>query len=190
MPQDSLLKTLEEDAEAQSRSIIEEADESAASAITQAEAEAARIKEERLKELNLSIARERAAAINGARLRMNGLKLKVRHEIIEGVINEAIEKVRELPKDEYSDLFNKLYMELKRDWNRDRPNDRPLAHINPDDMGIIKDPDAETVPDKDVRLGIVFTSKDGKVRYENTIPGRVARARAGLEAAVNKMLFG
>ncbi len=188
MAQDALLKAIEEDAYAQTDRIVSEAEEAAKSIVEDARNEVRKLREERLKSLALSMERRKASTINGARTRANGLKLSVRHEIIEGVLKEAEQSFRGLPNEEYSRLINNLYGELKNDWPFEAGN--AIALVNPNDAGLIKDGFAQVKPDAGVTLGVVFTSKDGRIRFENTVRSRIQKARSSLLTAINKTVFG
>ncbi|MBI5643069.1 MAG: hypothetical protein HY954_06310 [Deltaproteobacteria bacterium] len=190
MPEGALLKAIEEDAYVQSARIIQEAEEAARELTELAGKEAASLREERLKAQSDSFERKRASAINGARTRMNGLRLKLRQEFIEGIFKGVTGKFKSLPKKEHDQLIKRLYEELKRDWLRDKGDQRPVVHISPSDLSAVKDDWALFSPDGGVSLGVVFTSKDGRIRYGNTIESRLRRAERTLTAAVDKILFG
>jgi vacuolar-type H+-ATPase subunit E/Vma4 len=64
------------------------------------------------------------------------------------------------------------------------------VHVNPGDAQLIDDPDVELVPDEEVSLGVVFVSRDGRVRLENTFSSRLKKARAEIVPKLNEMLFG
>lgn len=189
MAQDALLKALEEDAREQCKRILADAEEKARDIIREAEKEALRIKEEGLKALREILEKQRASLLNNARILMGGLKLEVRREVAEDVLNRVINAIEGLPKDRYAILLDRLYKELKSDWEKNM-KDKPVVHINPGDAGLLKDPEAVFSPDPDVKLGVLFTSGDGRVRYENTIPARIKKYRSQLAADIDRIVFG
>lgn len=190
MPQDALLKTFEEDAITQGNSIINDAEEAAKEMMKAAEEEALESGEDRKKELAISLERKRAAALNGARTHAAGDKLRTRHEILEDTFKEALESLAALPKQQYSEILNGLYFELKSEWEKNAGLGRPVVLLNPDDAALLKDKAANIRPDKEVSLGIIFTSEDGRARFENTLPSRIGKAKSGLVPALNRLLFG
>ncbi|MBI5491703.1 MAG: hypothetical protein HY893_02095 [Deltaproteobacteria bacterium] len=187
MAQEALLKAIEEDAYAQTGRIVSEAEEAAKSIIEDAEKDVLRVRDERLKSLALSMERRKASSLNNARIQANGLKLSVRHGIIEEVLKEAVDSFGKLPAEDYSRLVNRLYDELKSNWPPEAG--RPTVLVNPSDAGLIK-AGADLMPDAGVSLGVVFTSKDGRVRFDNTVRSRIQKARASLVTMINGMITG
>ncbi len=185
--EDALLNALEEDARTQCAAIIEEAGKAAADIIAEAEKEVSILREERFDSLNIRLRELKTSSINAARVRAEGLKLKARHEIIEKVLDDALEGFKGLPREEYAEVLKSLYEELKKEWGS---REKPVVLVNPEDTGFIKEASFEVRPDPDVRLGAVFVSGDGRIRYENTIPSRIKSIRPDLVAAVEKTLFG
>lgn len=188
--QDALIKAIEEDALAQSSRIAGEAEEAAGEIAARADAEVSILREERLKELAAEIERRRSALLNSARTKTNGLKIAAKREVMEGVLNAALTRFRELPSERYAALLGFFYEETKRSWQKDRPLEKPVVLLNPSDMGLLKDAGVEFRPDESVSIGVVFVSEDLKMRYENTAVSRLKRARAALEPLLNSILFG
>ena len=166
MAQDPLIAALEEDARGQAARIIEEAEEA----------------RERL-------GKTRAAAVNGARTRAAGLKLAVRQELIQRAIDEAAKRFFSLNGEERSRLVARLYAELEREWARARSYEPPVVRVNPADLKLIEAGGAVVLPDESVAAGVVFTSADGRVRFENTVSSRMERAKKKMIPAINEMLF-
>lgn len=189
MPQDTLLLALEEDARNQARRIIEEAEEEAKKIIEGAEAEARSLRERRLAELSSALEKKKAYTLNTARTRAAGAGLRARHGLIDQVLRDTLERFRSMSGHEYSVVLNGLYEELKREWDASG-EDRPIVLVNPADTGLLNDGYGEVRADKDVSLGVVFTSKDGKVRFDNTVPSRLRKSRAELMPLLDKLLFG
>lgn len=190
MPQEALLNILEEDARNQSARMLEDAEAAAKEIVAESEREVLAAREERVKDLSDSLEKKKAALVNSARTRAEGLKLKARRELIDDVFSEAVKSLNGLPGDRYEEFLGRLFGELKAEWAKDRGKEKPVALVNPADMGIIKDHEIEFKPDPKIEAGVVFVSADNRLRYENTVPSRVARIRADLLPNINKMLFG
>lgn len=190
MPQEALLNILEEDARNQSARMLEDAEAAAKEIVAESEREVLAAREERVKDLSDSLEKKKAALVNSARTRAEGLKLKARRELIDDVFSEAVKSLNGLPKDRYEEFLGMLFSELKAEWAKDRGKEKPIALVNPADMGIIKDHEIELKPDPKIEAGLVFVSADNRLRYENTVSSRVARIRADLLPNINKMLFG
>lgn len=188
MAEDTLISALEEDARAQAARIIEEAREAAEAALRDAGEQIDREREARVAELEAALMGQRAAMLNAARTRASGARLAVRHSLIERALEEAGAKFLSMPKDEYRRLLMGLFSELKADWERGRPGEAPVVFVNPADAGLIET--SYTIKGgESVKLGVVFASEDGTVRFENSIPGRLSRAKAVMVPAMNEMLF-
>lgn len=186
MAQEALLKAIEEDARAQTSRIVSEAEEAARTIVEDAEGEVRKVRDERLKSRALSMERQKASAVNNARTRANGLNLSVRHGIIEEVIKETEERFGKMPKDEYSALLNRFYGELKDSWPTEAGGYTVL--VNPSDANLIEGADLR--PDPGISLGVAFVSKDGRVRFENTVGSRLQKARPRLVTVINGMIMG
>lgn len=189
MAEDTLISALEEDAKAQASRVIEEAREAAEALLSAARAEMAAEKEARALELEDSLRRKRAALLNAGRTRASGEKLKVRHNLIERAMDEAGKRFSRMPEDEYRRLLGRLFTEIKSEWERGRPGELPVVFVNPADVGFIDSP-YEVRADERVVQGVVLASRDGAVRFENSVPGRLSRARSVMLPAINEMLFG
>lgn len=187
--EETLLKTLEEDARAQAAEVLKDAERRAQEILAAARSESASSKEARLKELSAALMKERSARLNSARVRASGALLDVRRSVIDAVLKGAVESFTRLPEKEYSGLLKRLYSILEKDWDSDGAG-RPVVRINPSDTGKIDAKGAVLVPDQSVSLGLVFTSADGKVRKELTIPAIVRKTGKTLETEVDKVLFG
>lgn len=188
MAEDTLITALEDDARSQASRIIEEANEAAAALLKEASLEAERERAERVSALELKTKREKAALHNAARMKTSGNILAVRHEFIDRAMNEAEKRFANQQKDDYSKLLQQLFTELKKEWEKERPGEIPVVFVNPSDKGLLQT-EFPVREDRDVRLGVVFTSEDGTVRFENTIPARMSKGRTVMEQAINEMLF-
>lgn len=189
MAEDTLISALEEDARAQAGRVLEEAREAAEAALNEAREEAKALEESSFLQLDSALKRKRAALLNAARTKASGEKLKVRHALIERAMEEAGKRFSSMPEDEYRRLLARLFSELKSDWERGRPGEGPVVFVNPADVGLIET-SYEVRPDSRVSLGVVFASSDGTVRFENSVPGRLSRAKAVMVPAMNELLFG
>lgn len=188
MAEDTLISALEEDARAEAASIVEEAKQAAGLVLKEAHAEAAREREERVRALEERLRNERAALLNGARTKVSGAKLGVRHELMERAMLEAQKRFSSLPPDEYGKLINGFFSELQREWEKGRPGDEPVVLVNPADAGLLKTA-FKVIGDATVTLGAVFATGDNRIRFENTVPARMAKGRAVMVPAINEMLF-
>lgn len=186
MAQDALLKAIEDDALAEKEAILKEAEDASVAIIEQARTEASAWKDERMSALRLSFAARRAVLTGSAKVRSQALKLKARHALIQEVLREAVNSFGE--QGGFDGLLNRFYAELKVEWDlAGLPS--PVVLVNPADAGLITAEGVEVKTDKDVRLGVVFVSKDGKTRYENTVDSRLKKALKTLEPEIDRLLF-
>ena len=189
MAEETLLKTLEEDARGQAAGILRDAGERAREIIDGAEREAALFREARLRELEATLEKERSALINSARVRAVGALIEVRRNGIDSVLESTVESFRTLPGAEYSRLLERLCSILEKDL-RSEGETRPVLRVNPSDIGRLGNGDVEFAADPEVTLGAAFVSSDGKVRKELTIPSIIRKKRRALETRIDKALFG
>lgn len=189
MAEQTLLKTLEEDARGQAAGILSDAEARAREIIEGAEQESASVKEARLRELETTLEKERSARINSARVRAVGALIEVRRNAIEAVLEGTVESFGKMPPDEYSRLLGRLCSNLEKDL-RGTGETRPVLRVNPADIGRLNNPGVEFVADPEVTLGAAFVSADGKVRKELTIPSIIRKKRRALETLIDKAIFG
>lgn len=190
MPADALIRAIEQDARLQCESLLRDAEEAAGEVM--AAAEKAMLAESRARKGSLSSALDRkaAAAVNAARTMAAGRLLALRGEMAEEALRRAEQGFRELTRERYSALLKRLYSELKADWLEAHEPEAHIVLINPADIGLVEDPEAEFSPDEGVSLGVVFLSKDGRLRYENTVSSRITRGRDTLIPIVDRILSG
>ncbi len=189
MAEETLLKTLEEDARGQAAGILSDAEARAREIIEGAEQESASVKETRLRELEATLEKERSARINSARVRAVGALIEVRRNGIEAVFEGTLDCYRKMPPEEYSRLLGRLCSILEEDL-RGTGETRPVLRVNPADIGRLNKAGAEFAADPEVTLGAAFVSADGKVRKELTIPSIIRKKRRALETMIDKALFG
>lgn len=188
MAEDTLITALEEDARAQAGRILNEAREAAEAVLREAHEQVSTERETRAIELEASLKGQRAALLNTARTRASAGKLSVRHSLMERALIEAEKRFSSMPKEEYRQLLGQLFSELKTEWEKGRPGESPIVLVNPADIDLLQNP-FTLKADETVSLGVVFTSTDDTVRFENTIAARLFRAKAVMVPAINEMLF-
>lgn len=184
---DVLLKALEADAMAQSSRIIKAAEDAAAGMLSQADIEVKMFETESVEALRAGLEREGVVRLSGARLLAKAAGLQARQDSIEEVFGAVAARINKLNADEYAALIRGLYELLKAEWTLDESF---VVSINPQDAGLLRDNGVEVRPDATVTHGVVLTTKDGKVRYENTVASRIKMMRANLVPVINKSLFG
>jgi vacuolar-type H+-ATPase subunit E/Vma4 len=191
MTQDALLKAIEDDALAEKAVLLKEAEEAVSAIMQQARAESTAWKEKRIALVKVSLANKKAGLLGAARVRANALKLRLRRSLAKEVLEEAAKLLEASQKGERQTLINRFYNELKAEWVKAglAPGDTPTALVNPLDVGLIKADGNELKGDGGIGFGVVFISKDGKTRFENTINGRMKRAAKALEVEVDSILF-
>jgi len=190
MPEDALIIAIEQDAELQCKRLLHEAQEAAEEMMKAAGDQVSRDSRARAASLSSALERKAASAVNTARTRGAGRLLTVRSEMAEEVLRRVEQGFKDLPREQYGALINRFYSELKADWFEAHEPSAHLVLLNPADMGLIKDPEAEFKADEGVSLGVVFVSKDGRLRYENTVSSRIWKGRDALLPMVDGILTG
>lgn len=188
MPQQALLKALEDDARRQAAEIVERAEKEAAEIIERAEREAAEVGEARLAELSARLGRERTGAVNAARVRVRAEGLKVRHELVDEVFRAVVDRFARLPRSEYADLLRRLYEEAREDAHVG-PDGGPVAYVNPSDVELLEGVCPDVRADERVTAGVVVSDPEGRVRSENTIASRLEKGRDVIVPLVDRLLF-
>lgn len=188
MAEDTLIAALEEDARAQASRILEDAREAGEAVLREAREQVSREREAAALELEVQLKGQRAALLNAARTRASGGKLSVRRGLMERALIEAEKRFASTAKEEYRRLLNQLFSELAAEWAKQRPGESPVVLVNPADIGLLET-SFTLKADEGVSLGVVFSSIDGTVRFENTIAARLSRAKAVMVPAINEMLF-
>lgn len=183
---DVLLKALEDDAKAQSSRIVKAAEDAALEIMRQARAEVSAFESDRKDALAKLRARARASRMSAARLRARVICLEARHKAIDEVFRAAAASVGGLSKPAYAALIRGLYDGLKSGWNLDEP---PVVYVRPTDIGLIPNDGFDVKPDAGVGFGVVFASKDNRVRYENTVESRIKMMKANLVPVIDRLLF-
>lgn len=189
MPQQALLKALEEDARTQSGNIINSAKEAADAILSRAAEETESLRARRIEELGATLARKRASMVNSARTRANAEKLKVRHELIEQVFSAALESAGSIDGDEYARVVNALVEELAAAFDNASCSGARIL-VDPGYTGRVNIPGLEVEADGSVGLGAVIISSDGRLVCENTVASRLEKAKNELMPVVDKLLFG
>lgn len=191
MTQDALLKAIEDDALAEKAVLLKEAEDAVSAIMQQARAESTAWKEKRIALVKDSLANKKAGFIGTARVKAGALKLRLRRALAKEVLEETVKLLEAAQKSERETLMNRFYNELKAEWVKAglADGDTPTALVNPLDVGLIKADGIELKGDDGIGFGVVFISKDGKTRFENSISGRMKRAAKALEVEVDRILF-
>jgi len=190
MPDDALITAIEQDANEQCQRLLNEAQEAAAEMVAAAEQKAAQDSKARAAGLDAELERKSASALNAARTKAAGRLLSVRIDIAGEVLRRVEGRFAALKRQEYVELLKRFYSELKDDWFEAHEPSVHLVLVNPADTGVIEDPEAEFKADESVSLGVVFASKDGQLRYENTVASRIWKARETLLPIIDGILTG
>lgn len=186
----TLLKALEEDTRAQSERILQDAREEASEVMEKAEKDGAAMLEDKLKAFYAELEKKKAARVNSARIHAGGLLLKVKHELMEEAIASAFERIRKLPEKEYAGLLARLFSELSSAWEKEGLGNDFTAVASGKDLGLLKEVHTgRTVSSKEIELGVALVSPDGRFRFENTVQGRIKKARAAILITLDKALF-
>lgn len=185
----ALLKAIEDDAFAESERLVKEAEGAAAAIVGEAEAEVAAEREERLRALYQGFEKRRASAVNNARIRVNAIKLMARREVVEGVLSGLLTEAGRMPDAEYAALLMRLFKELERAWKQSSIEE-PRVLAGAREAGLLAKAGIAAEIDPAVSLGVVFKSKDGRLRFENTIHSRIEKAGSVLVMELNRHIFG
>ncbi len=183
MGHDELLGALEEEGRAELKRIADEAAAEVCSITESAERAALAERAKRFLTLENEIDARRTARVNKALLGAKGAILKVKHELINGAVDEAVRRIAQ--SDEYPSVLADFYEELLERWTHGTPR----VLVNPADVAHLKALNETVEGDAKVSLGVLFESEDGTVSYANTIEGRIERIRNKLLPRLEESLF-
>jgi len=186
---DALLKAIEEEAFAESERLVKEAVDAASAIVGEVEAEVGAEREERVGALYQGFEKRRASAVNNARIRVSAIKLTARREVVEGVLSGLVAAAGRMPDGEYAALLVRLFKELERAW-KESSGEEPRVLAGAREAGLLAKAGIAVEIDPAVSLGVVFKSKDGRMRFENTIHSRIEKAGSGLVMELNRIIFG
>ncbi len=184
MSEEELINALDREGRDEAGRITNEARRVARTILNDAEKELARIRVMRVNELQGRLSGKRTALMNKARLKARGSLLTARYEVMEPLLNEAVEDVASSAR--YPEVFKELFEELKESWTEDSA---PVVHVNPSDRGLLEGSEFRVEADEAVSFGVVFKSADGRVVFENTLHSRLQRIRRRALSKVGEILF-
>lgn len=186
---DALLKAIEEDAFAESERLIKDAGDAAFAIAGEAGAEAASERRERLDALYQGFEKRRASAVNNAHIRVNAQKLMVRREAVEEVLRGVPAVVERMPDADYAAFLTRLFKELERAWKESFAGE-PVILAGAREAGLLSKAGIAVQSDPTISPGVVFVSKDGRIRFENTVHSRIEKAGSKLVMELNRTIFG
>lgn len=188
---EDILRTLEEQAQADIDAVLSEAHEHAALIMGQGEEEAARVRRMYEQQVERVSQGEAAKVVNAARLEAKMAVSSRRGEAVDRVFGVALERLGEARvSPEYPELFARLMAEALEGAAGD-----VVVHVDPADEMTARDlvarhaPSAAVVADISSCGGVVVESDGGRVVRRNTLEDRLDRARRYLQADVAKVLF-
>ncbi len=190
-----LLEMLEKEARAESERILAEARARAEEIVGQARREAEEILAAARARVEHERAQARARATSTAQLRASALLLSAKDEAIRGVFEEAEEALRSVLRD--PGRRRATLRSLLREATADLPaGERTTVEVSPQDALAVREAclelglQAEVHETPQLADGVRLVSPDGRAVVENTVAGRLARARREMVARVAEILWG
>jgi vacuolar-type H+-ATPase subunit E/Vma4 len=205
---EALRATILEQAERDCQRVIHEAESQAHRIIAQAEMAATAQKvniTEHAEAVALDLQRE---ARGSARLEAQSIKVRRREALLDEVFRRAAEALAEADvREDYPDAVADLVLDAARQLAQHGGDSQSLVIfaddvarqvLGPemlrrlaDDLGrklSLRGPLPQTPEAR--RLGVILETEDGRLRYDNTLPARLARMRGALRVPVFRVLTG
>lgn len=111
MPLEEILKRIEEEASARKKEIEAKTAAEAEKIASRADEQIDRLRKKKQAETEAGIESMRKQRLALKRLDLRNELLRLKHEIIDGVYEEAFKKIRSLPEEKYMELIEKLFLD-------------------------------------------------------------------------------
>ncbi len=194
MGHDELLRALEEVGRAERDALLNRAMEGVRRILIRTEEKANKFKIGYLKECAASIEDVRARELNKARAKAKGVILRAEQKIISDVFDKAERRFPTLK--DYPAVIKSLFMEVTKTARKEVGDEKYHVFLSMKDLDILKDlvkpgrySDVVLIPLDDVSCGVVLSTSDGKVRFINTLSGRLKKAKIRLMPLIKNRLF-
>jgi vacuolar-type H+-ATPase subunit E/Vma4 len=187
---EDILKTLDEQADAESEAVLSEAREHAKLIVEEGEREAQQIHAGFARQVERVATAEAAKVVNASRLEAKMIVSSVKGDSVASVFDEAGAKLPSVRDSGYDALFAALAAEAFGGVDgpvivRVRPADEPLARSAAEKAGLPATIEATL----ETEGGLVVEASDGRVIRRNTLEDRLDRSRQLIQAEVAKVLF-
>ena len=187
---EDILRALDEQADAETQAVLDEAGEHARLIVEEGTLEAARIHDGFTKQVERVATSEAGKVINAARLESKMIVSSVKGDSVASVFDEARLKLSTISENDYPALFAALAAEALRGVSGEltvkvRAEDEQLAKAAIAQAGVVAtvDPSLETAG------GVVVEASGGRVVRRNTLEDRLERTRQMIQADVARTLF-
>jgi len=152
---------------------------------------------ERYREEISKIERDSKIRLSKARIQAREMILKEKEAILENILDSFKNKVSEWRKEKwYVEFLKNCIIEgikavkLKNITILPAKDDKEIITSLISDKELFSDFDIETGECVDSIGGVIILSKDGKIRYNNTIEARLIRSSHVIRREISKILFG
>ena len=190
-----LAALLDKEASAEIEQILSEARSRASELVESAEAEAESLLASRKRSVEAQNSSNLVRARSAAQLEASSLTLRAQHDAIQGVFEEAEERIGALKKGPtYVEVLTALMREALNANGGDpaavravkvEPEDEKAALEAAKELGLQE----KVVADPGIRAGVRLESGGSNAVIENTLPGRLAALRGELAAEVAQVLL-
>ena len=187
---EDILKTLDEQADAESAAVLSEAREHAKLIVEEGEREAQQIHTGFARQVERVATAEAAKVVNASRLEAKMIVSSVKGDSVSAVFDEAGAKLSSVRGSGYDALFAALAAEAFSGVDgpvivRVSPADESLARSAAEKAGL----PATVEPTLETEGGLIIEASEGRVIRRNTLEDRLDRSRQLIQADVAKVLF-
>jgi len=191
-----IVSKIRKDAQAEASKIIEKARKQAEEIRREAEREAEKKYSEMISSYQREAEQEKQRIVANAKLKARKIVLDAREEVISEAFSEAVERLKNLPRDKYREVLLNLIKEGVEAIQGDaevllRKEDSRLITST-----MLKELSSELgfqIKKSKERIsaigGVVVRSSDGRIEVDNTFETRLERQKDELRKEVAKVLF-
>jgi V/A-type H+-transporting ATPase subunit E len=197
---EALREAVMSDVERDRQRILKNAQSQAQSTLAQARREAEVARAGVIEGAEAEVERVRQQVIGAARLEAQALKARMREELLDRVFRQALERISDPDHIEgYADVLSGLIEDAVEHL---KGHERLIIIADPKSTRYLNDEFLARLSDLTGRelsasgdaeapgVGVVLTSPDGRIRYDNTLQTRLGRMRDALRPVVYRTLMG
>lgn len=185
-----IFRALEEQADAECQSVLDNAKTQADAIMAEAREEAEAIRQRRLERAEAAVRSKTMQMVNAARLDNRRKTAAIKEQAIADVFDAAAEKLSKYRDGgAYAQTFGALLDEALAGVDGSvevsvDPRDRAMADAALQQSGVVYE-----LKEADASGGVIVIARDGRIYRRNTFEDRLAKVRQRSQAAVSEILF-
>jgi len=190
-----LLETLTQDVEAQKATILAAAEAQRREILLQAQATVEELRQTRFNECHERLELEETRLLGNSRLQARNTILQAKHEILDEAFEKAFAVLADLRnRPEYGEIFQRLAGKALEEFEGG-DQDGVKVFVDERDLELCRDffegrrISCKIDTSRSFLGGLEMSSADGRFNISNTLEGRLAKMRHGLNGQLAQILF-